>query len=111
MEGWIRNREFSRLLDHWVKGLSIDWERLYDESKPRRISLPTYPFDGNRYWIETDHVGKRKAFPQAVEPSAQSAAKKFAPEDGYDEKFHASLLDRLVSREISVEEAIQKIRN
>ena len=35
-----------------MKGLSIDWRRLYGEAKPRRISLPTYPFAKERYWVE-----------------------------------------------------------
>ncbi|RZK99246.1 MAG: SDR family NAD(P)-dependent oxidoreductase, partial [Rubrivivax sp.] len=39
-----------KLLDLWVKGLSFNWEQLHGEAKPRRISLPTYPFARNRYW-------------------------------------------------------------
>ena len=35
-----------------MKGLSFDWNKLYGEAKPRRISLPTYPFARERYWIE-----------------------------------------------------------
>jgi len=41
----------------WVSGAEIDWRRLYRDCKPRRISLPTYPFAGERYWadpIKTD---------------------------------------------------------
>ncbi|MBB6249462.1 SDR family NAD(P)-dependent oxidoreductase, partial [Rhodanobacter sp. A1T4] len=37
----------------WVKGLAFDWQRLYGAHRPRRISLPTYPFARERYWIET----------------------------------------------------------
>src|SRR5260370_23386428 len=39
------------LLELWVKGMQLDWERLYGEAKPRRISLPTYPFARERYWV------------------------------------------------------------
>jgi polyketide synthase PksL len=31
----------------WAKGLSLDWGQLYGDGRlprPRRISLPTYPF-------------------------------------------------------------------
>src|SRR5260370_42192198 len=31
--------------------MQLDWERLYGEAKPRRISLPTYPFARERYWV------------------------------------------------------------
>ncbi|MCB0207968.1 MAG: amino acid adenylation domain-containing protein [Anaerolineae bacterium] len=43
----------------WTKGVSIPWTQLYDEDRPRRISLPTYPFERQRYWptnnISTDN--------------------------------------------------------
>ena len=35
-------------------GLSFDWNQLYGDSKPRRISLPTYPFARERYWVPVD---------------------------------------------------------
>ena len=54
---WIERKKFTRLLDLWVKGLVIDWQKLYGVNaayavRPRRISLPTYPFAKERYWIE-----------------------------------------------------------
>lgn len=36
----------------WVKGLKVDWRRLYGEARPGRISLPVYPFAKERYWKE-----------------------------------------------------------
>ncbi|MCP4932787.1 MAG: hypothetical protein GY927_00975, partial [bacterium] len=47
----IRNREFDRLAQLWVTGVEIEWGLLYGEKKPGRISLPTYPFARERYWI------------------------------------------------------------
>src|SRR5262249_47505891 len=35
---WIQNGKYSKLLDLWVKGLVLDWERLYGESRPRKMS-------------------------------------------------------------------------
>ena len=40
----------------WVKGLVFDWNRLYGENKPRRISLPTYPFARERYWVPVNGI-------------------------------------------------------
>ncbi|MFS8104543.1 SDR family NAD(P)-dependent oxidoreductase [Lentzea alba] len=35
----------------FVRGLSVDWARWFDGCAPRRIDLPTYPFDRTRYWL------------------------------------------------------------
>ena len=51
IDKWIQRGKYSKLLDLWVKGLAVNWNTLYRESKPRRISLPTYPFSKERYWI------------------------------------------------------------
>ena len=51
IDSCIERSSYSKLLDLWVKGLVIDWNKLYGDSKPRRIVLPTYPFSKERYWI------------------------------------------------------------
>nr|WP_226001950.1 SDR family NAD(P)-dependent oxidoreductase [Paenibacillus sp. BJ-4] len=48
---WIGKRKYSKVVDLWVKGLAMDWNMLYGDAKPRRISLPAYPFVRERYWI------------------------------------------------------------
>lgn len=35
----------------WLLGIEADWEKLYESEKPQKISLPTYPFDKQSYWI------------------------------------------------------------
>ena len=51
-EELIESRKFNQLADFWVFGGQVDWEDLYKEGQqPRRISLPTYPFARERYWI------------------------------------------------------------
>lgn len=50
---WLARGKLERLLEVWVAGAShIDWEQLYPQARPRRISLPTYPFAKERYWME-----------------------------------------------------------
>jgi len=51
LEKWLARNKYSKLLDLWVKGLVFDWNKLYLIAKPNRISLPTYPFAKDRYWI------------------------------------------------------------
>jgi len=63
LEKWIAGGRLAKLLDLWVSGLEMDWNRLYADSKPRRISLPLYPFARERCWIE----------PMRPQPSAVSA--------------------------------------
>ena len=40
----------------WIAGVSVDWQATYGEIRPQRVSLPTYPFERQRYWI--DHSPK-----------------------------------------------------
>ncbi|VXD25119.1 SDR family NAD(P)-dependent oxidoreductase [Planktothrix paucivesiculata] len=52
IEKWIQRRKFAKLVELWSQGLQVDWYKLYGESKPDRVSLPTYPFEPEKYWIE-----------------------------------------------------------
>jgi polyketide synthase PksN len=52
LDKWISERRLSKLLRLWVKGLDLDWNRLYGERKPRRSTLPGYPFAKDRYWAD-----------------------------------------------------------
>lgn len=47
----IRDRKVDKLAHLWVSGLGIDWTLLYLTQAPHRVSLPTYPFARERYWI------------------------------------------------------------
>jgi acyl transferase domain-containing protein/acyl carrier protein len=53
VEKWVAKKKFSKLLELWVNGLEVDWNKLYGEAAPQRITLPTYPFAKERYWIDT----------------------------------------------------------
>jgi phthiocerol/phenolphthiocerol synthesis type-I polyketide synthase E len=35
----------------WMAGVEIDWNGYYEGERRRRVSLPTYPFERQRYWI------------------------------------------------------------
>ncbi|NVJ19488.1 SDR family NAD(P)-dependent oxidoreductase, partial [Myxococcus sp. AM010] len=49
----VGRSEHEAIARAWVEGTHWPWEALYREHPPRRMSLPTYPFVGERYWIET----------------------------------------------------------
>jgi polyketide synthase PksN len=51
IEKWIHRKKYAKILEIWVKGLSFEWNKLYSNIKPHRISLPTYPFARERFWV------------------------------------------------------------
>ncbi|MFC9712829.1 SDR family NAD(P)-dependent oxidoreductase, partial [Paenibacillus sp. NPDC056933] len=52
LEVWLLNKQLDRVADIWVKGAKVNWNLLYSEDQPYRVSLPTYPFLKNRYWLK-----------------------------------------------------------
>jgi acyl transferase domain-containing protein len=57
-----RSRQLNKLAHLWVTGVAVDWALLYPERHPVRVSLPTYPFARQRYWI-ADVLGSPTAQP------------------------------------------------
>jgi acyl transferase domain-containing protein len=37
----------------WVAGVEIDWKKYYQGERRKRVPLPTYPFERQRFWIES----------------------------------------------------------
>lgn len=37
----------------WLAGVEIDWSQLHAQEQRQRLSLPSYPFERQRYWVET----------------------------------------------------------
>ena len=42
---------FSTLIKFWLMGIKIDWSKVEDYKQCYPISLPTYPFERQSYWI------------------------------------------------------------
>ncbi len=40
------------LAELWRAGVALEWEALNPEGKPRRVPLPTYPFERSRHWVD-----------------------------------------------------------
>ncbi|WNG36170.1 SDR family oxidoreductase [Archangium violaceum] len=53
----------------WLNGVSPDWSGFYARERRRRIPLPTYPFERQRYWVDARPGG-------AAQRPAASAEKK-----------------------------------
>lgn len=53
MEQSIQEENAAELLNLWMEGCEIDWSRLaIYKKKPHRVSLPTYPFEKVRCWLD-----------------------------------------------------------
>ena len=48
----------------YALGATVDWKRLYDPTRCNRLSLPVYPFQLTRCWVESSGRGNRQAVPQ-----------------------------------------------
>ncbi|MBU6400846.1 MAG: SDR family oxidoreductase, partial [Verrucomicrobia bacterium] len=61
---WVQDRDLDKLAAYWTSGGEVDWVGLH-EGRERRLALPTYPFEQQRFWID--------------EPAAATSAPKLAP--------------------------------
>jgi len=55
----------------WTAGLAIDWARLHRGAPRRRVSLPTYPFARERYWLPEVPTTASPAIAQTREPKRE----------------------------------------
>jgi acyl transferase domain-containing protein/acyl carrier protein len=53
----------------WEAGVEIDWNGYHDGERLRRVSLPTYPFERQRHWINAGSPKANAAF--GSEPSGK----------------------------------------
>ncbi|MCP4130783.1 MAG: SDR family NAD(P)-dependent oxidoreductase [bacterium] len=63
----IDNKKFEKLAQIWLSGIEIDWKLLYPENLPNRVSLPTYPFAKELYWIPDHNSRGRGEKPGSAE--------------------------------------------
>ena len=71
IDAWLADRDLAALADHWAKGVDVDWSRLYGLQRPRRVSLPTYPFARERHWLEPQRTLGGGATRAAAHPLLQ----------------------------------------
>lgn len=83
----IASRDYATLARAWVDGGEIDfaatWKTAADGFVPRRLSLPTYPFARERYWIDTSKkkvtgTGTARLHPLVHENASSLAGLSFA---------------------------------
>jgi acyl transferase domain-containing protein/acyl carrier protein len=63
----------------WLAGIEPNWESVHGKERRHRISLPTYPFERQRYWV----TPRARQEPSQVEfPNARPLVAPFAAETG-----------------------------
>ncbi|MBI0375127.1 SDR family NAD(P)-dependent oxidoreductase, partial [Streptomyces albiflaviniger] len=50
------DRFWASVGEAWSRGVAVDWEAFFDGTGARRIELPTYAFQRQRYWPEAARV-------------------------------------------------------
>ncbi|MEX3628067.1 MAG: amino acid adenylation domain-containing protein [Burkholderia sp.] len=103
VRGWLAQGRHDKLLRLWTQGLEVDWRVLHAGPPPRRAHLPTYAFARERYWPQPAHPAARPEAETRVSPPMQAAN-----EDELDR--HSALLDQLIHRQISADEAVRLAR-
>ena len=95
---WLERGKYAKLLEWWVRGLPVEWERLYrqGEGRPCRVSLPGYPFARERYWLS---------------PPVKSNGTIEPPPDSREDELYAKVLEDLMNDTLSIGAAAEKIRN
>lgn len=66
----LQRQDLVTLLKLWQQGASVDWRSLYSQPLPRRLSLPTYPFSREHYWISASAALQHRG-PAALHPLLQ----------------------------------------
>ncbi|QKH04694.1 SDR family NAD(P)-dependent oxidoreductase (plasmid) [Bacillus cereus] len=47
----VESGNLDELASLFVMGAEVNWSQLYKGKRPKRISIPTYPFERERFWI------------------------------------------------------------
>ncbi|PXW81734.1 acyl transferase domain-containing protein [Nitrosomonas sp. Nm84] len=56
----------------WLNGVMIDWKGFYAHERRHRVSLPTYPFERQSYWIKADESNTQAASKSGAHSAAGS---------------------------------------
>ncbi|MGB3468564.1 MAG: beta-ketoacyl synthase N-terminal-like domain-containing protein, partial [Cyclobacteriaceae bacterium] len=104
----LSDRKFNRegltfLAEAWINDLDPDWHLMYEGKNMQKLSLPTYPFDKQRYWVAAKSVDSAK--------SDQTTASKGIPERNLPVSEHTSVKSFMVdylSKELELDQSVLK---
>jgi thioester reductase-like protein len=99
----------------WLSGVEIDWEGMKGEERRRKLALPTYPFQRQRYWVEPQKVVTNAAVPMAESAPAPQPSATYsrpglrtayvAPRDAVEEAVAAIWRDLLALEQVGIHDS------
>ncbi|QCT30372.1 SDR family NAD(P)-dependent oxidoreductase [Bacillus velezensis] len=94
VDQWMEAGKYTMLAKLWVQGLHVDWNKLYPDERPKKVSLPVYPFAKTHCWIphSAQHIRHRETYEIDTSPL----------------ETYERLLDELEKNEISIEAAVKR---
>src|SRR5579871_313460 len=60
---------YTAMAKMWNSGLQLDWKTFHSNEQRRRVPLPTYPFERQRFWVEPGKSANRSPQSQNERPS------------------------------------------
>ncbi len=95
VEQSLQTQQWQQIALLWVNGVNVPWEKIWERKSARGISLPTYPFTTEKYWIGRDstEVLEEENAKLSAEQHDKKNALKVAPGNETEEKLVAILAD------------------
>ncbi|HEX8619631.1 MAG TPA: SDR family NAD(P)-dependent oxidoreductase, partial [Thermoanaerobaculia bacterium] len=73
----LASNELEKIAKLWILGVELDWTLLARQTRPARVTMPTYPFAKERFWIK---LSNRLAAPLPVQTAVASGTQSIAAE-------------------------------
>lgn len=93
----------------WTAGIPIDWTRFHAPQPRRRISLPRYPFERQRYWVEPRGAVPNLPRSESPAPMVTCRLPDLPSSNGHETRSRPALIGSYVAPESEVERRIAKL--
>lgn len=82
----------------WVNGANIRWAEMFDQELRARVSLPTYPFERQRHWIDQARLTSSSRIEHVVAVSSESVdqAATESPAMSSNQEHYSRILERVI---------------
>ncbi|WP_437923086.1 SDR family NAD(P)-dependent oxidoreductase [Sorangium sp. So ce291] len=72
LQALLDEGDLDRIAALWVGGSDVDWSRLHEGARPRRVALPSYPFARERCWFTVSAEDRHSGLPASAEVAAMA---------------------------------------
>lgn len=104
---WIASKSYLRLAEFWVNGGIVEWKKIHAGQHHYKISLPTYPFKKDSYWIPEPYYSRSA---KGIKDN-KIGSSEVTSEDSFDEIFYTELINRLSDNTMSIDDAMKLANN